>query len=76
MKLLTIIAAVILFSSCNTNSNQAKVYEDSANYYSDMLKNATDSLALSMSDSLYNNVKTRIAIYKIMRQHYIDKMKE
>lgn len=75
MKLLTLIALVIFISSCGNDSGQAKIYEDSAIYYSNMLANATDS-GYTGYDSIDFPRKTRIKIYQIKRQHFIDKMKE
>lgn len=69
---------IVLFAfalcSCGSNSANTKVYEDSARYYSDKLSRLTDS-GFSSNDSIAKMQKTRIVIYKTMRQHYLDKMK-
>lgn len=74
MKILIILLAVVLFS-CNNNSKQKKIYEDSAIYYSTKWSELLDS-GWSQNDSLAAMQKTRAFIYKTMRQHYIDKMNE
>lgn len=61
--------------SCSNNSKQRKIYEDSAIYYSDKWAEVVDS-GYTQDDSVNAMRKTRAFIYKTMRQHYIDKMKE
>lgn len=74
MKILIIISAIAL-ASCGSQSGQAKFYEDSAKYYSAKLAALTDS-GFSSNDSTRIQQEGRLFIYKTMRQHYIDKMKE
>lgn len=61
--------------SCGNNSNQAKAYEDSANYYSDKLAAITDS-GYTGNDSIDMQRKTDKVIYEAKRKYYIDKMNE
>lgn len=74
MKLILFLLSVFLIS-CGNDSAQAKVYEDSAIYYSNKLSALTDS-GYSQNDSIAIMQKNRAFIYKTMRQHYLDKMEE
>lgn len=74
MKVIILLIAVCLFS-CDNNSKQRKIYEDSAIYYSNKWAEVVDS-GYTQDDSVSAMRKTRAFIYKTMRQHYIDKMKE
>lgn len=74
MKTLILLLAVCLFS-CSNNDKQKKIYEDSAVYFSDKWKAILDS-GYSQNDSMKEMQKSRAFIYKVMRQHYIDKMNE
>lgn len=74
MKYLYLILAIGALS-CSNDSAQAKVYEDSAIYYSNKLSALTDS-GYSQNDSIAIMQKNRAFIYKTMRQHYLDKMEK
>lgn len=74
MKIIILLLAIGLLS-CNNNSTQRKIYEDSAKYYSEQWKAILDS-GYSQNDSIATMQKTRAKIYEIMRKHYIDKMNE
>jgi len=75
MKIILFALIITAFASCSNNSNQAKIYEDSAIYYSKMLSAATDS-GYSGYDSIDIPRKGRKQIYEIKRKYYLDKMKE
>lgn len=73
MKILLI--AALFLASCSSESNQKKVYEDSAIYFSKKLAALTDS-GLTQNDSTNIMIRGRMKIYEVMRQYYIDKSKQ
>jgi len=75
MKIILFALIITAFASCSNTSNQKKIYEDSANYYSNKMTEITDA-GYSSVDSIYQKQKTDYFIYQTKRKYYIDKMKE
>lgn len=74
MKILILLLAVCLFS-CNNNSSQRKLYEDSAAMMVDsFVKYKAPALPLSDSEELVR--KNRFFLYHTMYEHYKKKAEE
>lgn len=71
MKIL-LLFIIILLTSCGGESGHAKIYEDSARYYSEKWSQVVDS-GFTNNEATNIGRKNRAFIYQTMRQHYIDK---